>query len=368
MTKLRKITKQIKVAGKKEPKEKKKEKIKTENLLSSGSTLLNLSCTNNPFGAFPKGKYIYLVGDSTSGKTFLAMTCFAEARNNPNFKYYRLIYDNVEDGMDIDLEKLFNKEVADKVEPPLKDKDGSPMYSTIIEEFYYNLDDAIKDGRPFIYVLDSMDGLDSEADNEKFEEQKKAYKKGKATTGSYGMSKAKTNSQTIRKMVNRLKKNGSILIVISQTRDNVGFGFKKKTHSGGKSLKFYAHMEIWSSVYGKITRTVKGKKRYIGVHVDLQVEKNRSTGEEHKTKMDIYPQYGIDDTGSCIDYLIEEKWWKKTAKGIYAKEFKKILSRQKLINYIEEKGLYKKLQIITGKCWKEIRQACKLDRKKRYGK
>ena len=30
--------------------------------------------------------------------------------------------------------------------------------------------------------------------------------------------------------------------------------------------------------------------------------------------MDIYPSYGIDDIGSCIDYLVKEAWWEKKEK------------------------------------------------------
>jgi len=367
MVKLKKkMTAQITEAANRKPKKKKKEKIKTKNILSSGSTLLNLACTNNPFGAFTKGKYYFLVGDSASGKTFLSMTCFAEALRHPSFKNYRLIYDNVEDGMNIDLEKLFNKEVAKRVEPPRKDADGSPIYSMLIEEFYYNLDNAIKDNKPFIYILDSMDGLDSEAESTKFEEEKEAHEKGKTVSGSYGTQKARKNSDNMRRAVHKLKKSGSILIVISQTRDNIGFGFEKKTRSGGRSLTFYATIEIWSSITGKIKKTVKGKTRQIGVHINLKVKKNRITGELHESKMDIFPSYGIDDIGSCIDYLIEEKWWSLQGKKIVAKEFDVVLSRDKLIKHIEENNLYKELQVTAGRCWREIRQACSLDRKNRY--
>lgn len=368
MAKLKRIAKQVQRAAKRKPKKKKKPSNKTEDILSSGSTLLNLACTNNPYGAFTKGKYYFLVGDSASGKTFLSMTCFAEALRHPSFKDYRLIYDNVEDGMNINLERLFNREVAERVEPPRRDKDGDPIYSTLIEEFYYNLSDAIKSGKSFIYVLDSMDGLDSEAEQTKFEAEKEAHEKGKTVAGSYGTQKARQNSSNMRRAVNKLKKSGSILIVISQTRDNIGPGFNPKTRSGGKALTFYATIEIWSSITGKITRKVKGKTRQIGVHIDLKVKKNRITGELHGTKMDIYPSYGIDDIGSCIDYLVEEDWWKQSGKKITATELGVEFTRDKLIKHVEAggKAMVKKLQATAGKCWREIREACNLNRESRY--
>jgi len=356
-----KVTKQIKTVAKKKIKKKKK----PSEFLSSGSTLYNLACTNSPYGAFPKGKYIYFVGDSTSGKTFISMTCFAEALHSPIFKDYRLIYDNVEDGMLINLEKLFNKKVAKRVEAPVYDGD-IPVYSSTIEEFYYNLDDVIKEGKSFIYVLDSMDGLSSESEQDKFKQHKKAHREKKEAPGSYGDGKAKKNSENIRKVLKGIRDTGSILIIISQTRDNLGFGSNKKIRSGGKALKFYATIEAWSSPTGKIKKSIKGKDRTIGIHVEMNIKKNRITGEEHKIPIDIYPSYGIDDIGACIDFLISEKWWSKKKKTIEAAEFDFVGKRSSLIERIEDGGLYKKLQKITGECWQEIQEEKKLKRKKKY--
>ncbi|RLF30292.1 MAG: hypothetical protein DRN14_00100 [Thermoplasmata archaeon] len=367
--KIRMRARQISAAAEKKSGGKKAMEVSRRNLLSSGSTLLNLACSNNPFGAFLKGKYYFLVGDSTSGKTFLAMTCFAEALISSQFKNYRLIYDNVEDGCLLDLEKLFNAEVRDRVEPPEMGEDG-PVYSYLVEEFYYHVDDAIerakKDGRPFVYVLDSMDSLTSESETDKFEQHKDAHRKGKDTPGSYGDGKAKRNSEGLRKVLKGLRDTGSILIIISQTRDNIGFGFEKKTRSGGHALKFYATVEIWSSLAGAIKKTVKGRDRQIGIHVKLKVKKNRITGESHEVQTDIYPSYGIDDIGSCIDYLVAEKWWMKKKSLIEAPEFEVTLTRQKLIAHIEENGLSRKLQRVVGECWNDVREACDIHRQGRY--
>jgi len=76
----------------------KKEVLTAKDYLSTGSTLLNLACTGFPERGFIKGHYYFIVGDSTSGKTWLSLTCLAEASINPNFKNYRFIYDNAEDG------------------------------------------------------------------------------------------------------------------------------------------------------------------------------------------------------------------------------------------------------------------------------
>lgn len=259
-------------------KTKKPEPEKIARCLSSGSTLLNLACTNTAGGAFPEGKYIFFVGDSASGKTFLSMTCFAEAARHSHFKNFRFIYDNVEDGCLIDLPALFGEKVAEKIEPPGKDVEFEvPLFSSTIEEFYYHLDDALeqakREQRPFIYVLDSMDGLSSAAEEEKFLQHKEAFKKGKTAAGSYGDGKAKKNSEGLRKALKGLRETGSILIILSQTRDNLGMGFETKTRSGGRALRFYATLEIWMSLCGKIKKNIRGKNRTIGVQAKIQIKK-----------------------------------------------------------------------------------------------
>ena len=142
--------------------------------------------------------------------------------------------------------------------------------------------------------------------------------------------KAKINATNLRRFLTPLKKSGSILIIINQTRDNLGFGFEKKTRSGGHALRFYANIEMWSSVKRKTSKTVRGKPRQLGVECKIQIKKNRITGRERTIFLPIYHSFGIDDIGSCIDYLLTEDYWKKdkeiNAKGLGIKG-----SRNKII-------------------------------------
>jgi len=343
--------------------------IDPKDLLSTGSTLLDLALSDYPFGGLLAGKYYYFVGDSTSGKTFLSMTCFAEAVRHSRFKNYRLIYDNVEDGMLMDVDGLFGKAVAEKIEPPTRDEEGDPAFSETVEEFYYNVDDAIEDGRPFIYVLDSMDGLSSEYEGEKFQAHKRVSRgKGKKgdEAGSYGDGKAKKNSEGLRRILAGIRDTGSILIILSQTRDNLGMGMEKKTRSGGRALRFYATTEVWSSVSGAIRKTVKGKAREIGVHILLKVRKNRITGKKRNVELDIYPAYGIDDIGTSVDFLVEEEHWKKKKNSIEAPEFNITATREKLLSVLEGKGAEKRLKKIVGKVWAEVEAASIVKRKPKY--
>lgn len=344
--------------------------LNTTTAISTGSTLLNLCCTDDPRFGFKKGSYYFLVGDSTSGKTWLSMTCLAEASLNPAFDDYRFIFDDVEGGAQMNIERYFGKRVAARLEAPQMEN-GEPVNSDTIEDFYFNITDAIEAGKPFIYVLDSQDSLSSSSSMKKFEEHKEASRKGKDSAGSYGDGKAKYHSENIRHVLSGLRKTKSILIIIGQTRDNLGFGFEKKTRSGGKSLKFYATLELWSSVAGKIKKTVRGKDRTIGIRCEVEVRKNRvtgKTGKDRSIQMPIYYDLGIDDIGACVDFLVTEKHWVKPSKGtvITATDFKLKCTRPKLIAYIEKNNLETRLRKIVGRVWREIEEECKTERKHRY--
>lgn len=344
---------------------KKKKKITGKDFVSTGSTLLNLAITGKPNRGFMKGLYYYLVGDSSSGKTFNSLTCLAEASINKNFDDYRFIYDNSENGALMNIENFFGKGVAKRIESPSTEK-GREIFSATIEEFYYHIDDALKEGVPFIYILDSMDSLTSEEDQKKFDEHKKAHRKGNKVPGQMTDGKAKKNSSGIRRLLSPLKRSGSLLIVISQTRANMGGGYAKKSRSGGWALQFYACVEIWTSIRQKLTKTVRGKPRQIGILCQCQTKKNRIKGRDRKVCFPIYHSFGIADIESCIDYLLDEEHWEQKENSIHAPEFKFKGTKKKLIKLIETKNMEKDLREITGDVWNDIEDACAVHRKRRY--
>lgn len=307
----------------------------------------------------------YIVTHNSS----LTMTCFAEASINPKFNDYQLIYDNSEDGMDMDIEKFFGKRCKDRLRPPAGTV-ASPKFSTTVEEFYYHIDDVTKKG-PCIYVLDSMDGITSNDEEDKFQEQKAAYNKGKTTTGSYGTSKPKANSARLRVARNKLQETGSILIIVSQSRDNIGFGsqFNPKTHGGGWALTFFSSLKIWYSVRQQIKKTVNGKERDLGIISKLNIVRNRHTGRKGSVEVPIYWSSGLDDIGSCVDFLVDEKHWsQEKEKGVIAARGLDLsYRREELIQRIQTDGLENDVKAIVADVWAEIERGCSVQRKNRYG-
>lgn len=341
-------------------------RITPKNGLSSGSTLVNLGVSGNISIGYVVGGVYLFVGDSGAGKTWFALNAFAEAARTKRFDNYSLVYDNSEDGALMDIKNFFGSKVAQRLRPPKTEKDGTPIFSETVEDFYFNATDHLSKG-PCIYILDSMDALSSIDDDKKFEERKRARRDHKQITGSYGMSKAKANSENMRQLLKLARKSKSIVIIICQTRDNVDImSFEKKTRAGGKSLRFYSTLEFWLSVKEKIKKTIKGKPRQIGITVKMQIKKNRISGKEWAVEFPIFLSYGIDDIGSCIDYLLEEQYWSKDGQKINASDFGFCGTRDSLIKKIENDNLTDNLRRLVGEVWDEIEVACKANRKPRY--
>lgn len=337
--------------------------------LSTGSTLLNLAMTGQPDGGWVCGHYFLFVGDSDSGKSWFMHTALAEASINPQFDDYRLIYDNTESKSLMDIARYFGTRLAERIEAPSV-KNGEPVFSETTEDFYYNVDDALKDGRPFIYILDSQDSLTSNRESKKFG-QLKAKARGKkveVSGGDYSDGKAKVHSSHMRQLITPLANRNSLLIVVNQARDSFDM-FDKDSYSGGRALKFYAVCQLWSHNAGKLQKEYKEKKRQLGIKSRIVLKKNHITGRQSEVVVPIFHSHGIDDVGCCVDWLISEKVWEKNGSGVIKAtgigptiEAK----HEALIRKIEERELEQDLADLVGEAWNEIEEAIAVKRKSRY--
>lgn len=344
-----------------------KKEYKTEDLVPSGSTLLNCACSDNPEGAFSLGSFVSIPGASSAGKTILALTCLAECAQLPRFDEYELIHDDAEERMSFDLHYLFGRRFAERLQhPPLGVSKTIQMFKSNV----LTLLNSPKRQRQCVYVLDSLDSLTSDEELEK--EMRKALAMAKSAeaadkiAGSYGTEKAKILGETFRMINNELEHSRSLIIILQQRRQKIGFtGFGDKyTTSGGEAPFFYSNHQIWMTKVADI----KDKGKVIGTETELKLKKNSITGKRREAKFDIYDDYGIDDINSCIDFMLDEGFWKKEGHSIVATELigDDKMNRGQLVRYIERERLEHELQLIVGKAWKEIEETLKLNRKSRY--
>ncbi len=335
---------------------------KDSDFLSTGHTPLNLALSGRVTGGLPKGVYVNGIGDSDTGKSVLAMEILAQAAIDPVFKGYDLLYVNSEHAKLLEPE-TFCPPLADRLE--VNEDIESP------EAFYYFSIERVEK-KPCVIVLDSMDALTAEAEEKSFKKRKAAHKSGKEGPGSYGMAKAKVNAGNLHKLVSAMQKNDSIVFVISQSKvfiappGSFAFG-PKKVRSGGGSMKFCNRLEIWLSSPKQINKKYKDKNVQIGSVSRVKVEKNHITGKKRAVMLTVYNDYGVDDIGDCINFLIEWKHWKGTERTVKAKEFKFDGNKEKLIAKIEKKkSRLWKLRSLVGKVWNEIEDSVEMKRRPKY--
>lgn len=322
--------------------------IKEEKLIPTGSTLLNLALSDNPKGGFYLGTISNIIGDSAAGKTFLLWTMFSEIVYDKKFKGYELDYDEPESALAFNIRRLFGKKVEERV--------NIDTVSESVEGWHDNVMARATDDKPFIYGLDSLDAICDE------DEIDRDIRKG-----SYGAKKPKLVSEIMRKIVQNIKGTLSSVFVISQTRDNIGVMFgDKKTRSGGKALRFFCTHELWLAVKGHIKR----RDRDVGVDVRVKVGKNKLTGKLRIVEFPIYYDYGIDDTVSCIRFLVDEKVWSRKKGGeIDTKDplLPEGMNEEELARHIEDNNLKGQLVGIVTHTWREIEASIATKRKPKYG-
>jgi RecA/RadA recombinase len=348
--------------------------IAPQDWCNSGLTNLNLACSGHPERGLAKGIYYNYVGDSSAGKTWLLMTNMAEMAKDPKFDRYDLVFDNAENGALMDVRKQFGRKLAGRLRP-LGGTRENPKPSRCLEEFYDRLDDLHASGRPYFVGLDSMDVLVPRADLKHLRKTRAASESGKEAGGSYGTDKAKINSARLRVASARLKETGSILVVISQTRHNIGFGaqFNPKTMAGGDALKFYARLQLWLSVVGSETEKFGSEKVKVGQFVRAKITKNHLSGWEGTLTFPLFKGVGIDDVGACVDYLVSHGHWLKDGKSfnplvgkITVPEWDVKKRREDLVRYVEAMDKEDELRSLVTTVWQEIETKTTLKRKSRY--
>jgi len=362
-------------------------KVTPDRLIPSGATLVNCGCSDTPFGAFAMGSIVTNPGKSASGKSVSLLTMAACCAVDERFDDYDIILDDAEQttigkGSGFNLAYLFpplapknpNDLTSGRLIPPNWDKrTKDPIPSETIQNFKYNILKRCDSGKPFIYILDSLDSLSSD---EELEREYKAMRKAAIDSkdadmlskvdGSYKAEKAKHIGEVLRMINGRIKHADSALFIIMQTRKrfNKMFGETEWVTAGGEAPYFYSYHQVFYNRIKGLTDEAMNLKHEIGGLTQASIVKNKLTGKKRKSGIiyPIYNDYGVDDVGSCVDFLKLTKHWKSDSGGISADDFSVKKSRDDLVMYLEKSKLQKDLQAIVGEVWKKIEDTIRLNR------
>jgi len=307
--------------------------------VSTGCTILD--CTLG--GGFALGRIANVVGDKSTSKTSLATeTVVNFFRQYPDgHAFYR------------ETEFAFDTSYAEALGMPLDRVEfGDPEKLVVtVEDFARDLGafvhKRLSDGKPGIYVLDSLDALSDEAEMER-----------DIGEGSYGTKKAAKMSELLRIAASKLERSRTLLLIISQVRENIGAMFGEKyRRSGGKALDFYASQVIWLSHMKTLTKTIKKVVRPYGIVVKSKCKKNKVAPPMREATWEFHYMYGTEDVLASVSWLEEvdrlpEKFqkidWVKVSDAEYN------MLREELANEVKT-------------VWKEV-ESTFLPKRSKYGK
>jgi recombination protein RecA len=287
---------------------------------------------------WPQGKVINVIGDSSSGKTLLAI----EAAHNflQKYKNSRVWFDDVEGTFDINYAEALG--LALKKVEITSDCFTVEELVTHVEKC---LDNKFDHG---LYILDSLDALSDQSELDR----------DINATNTFGTQKARKLSEFFRRLNKKLSKSNVTFLVISQVRANIGVTFGQRyTRSGGKSLDFYASLIVWLSQVKKLRQTKKGIARIIGILIKAHVTKNKVADAFRDCTFPIRFGFGLDDVEAHLE-------WLELVKTISKKERQEYSKKGRLADTSEYKELRKELGKMVKSRWDEIEESFAPNKKK----
>jgi RecA/RadA recombinase len=303
-------------------------------------------------GGVSIGQISNIVGDSSSGKTFLASEFIAAA--------YRLLGNKLEWFYD-DVENRYSFNTRDLYGIDIIKKDQTNSHT--IEDFTGNLKGKLSrlpEGKTLIYILDCFDMLSSKAEMER--------DKDKEDKGTYNLEKVKNLGKFFRLRMKDIRDKKCILIIISQVRENIGVTYGPKYYrTGGKALDHMASLIIWLAE----TEKHRKKGRVYGITTKARITKIGNDKPFREAYMEILFDYGVDNIRTNILYLYNlytdlGKHKAKVESELFQWDNNEF-SLKGLIHHIESNNLEKELAQKVIDKWEKIEASISsVGRKKKW--
>jgi RecA/RadA recombinase len=268
-----------------------------DNWLSTGNYGLNFNITGDFKRGIPNRRSVMFWGLQGSGKTFLACLAAKEAQD----KGYTIVYIDTEDSIHTDYMKKIGIDMS------CDDKFMAIRLSTIEEattvmsDFFqfFNPEDKV------CYVIDSLTGMETEAELENFN-------KGKTTT-DMGLF-AKRLKQFVKNINNKIGDRDNFLIMTNHAylNQDIRNGKGVAIPSGGEGFIFLPSISVYLSKL-----KLKEETDVVGVKITAETTKSRFTQLGRKIRLEVPYDRGIDPIDGLLDMAIEAGLVDNSTKGWY---------------------------------------------------
>lgn len=256
--------------------------------ISTGATMLDVAISNRPHGGIAVGRITELTGLEGSGKSLIGAQLIANTQRRGGV------------GVLIDTETAVNPEFFKAV--GIDTNKLVYVHLQTVEEIFDAITTIIekvrtgKDKDKLVTIV-----VDSVAAASTKKEMEADFGKD-----GYATDKAIIISKAMRKITGLLGRERIALVFTNQLRQKMNaMAFSDPwTTSGGKAIAFHASTRLRLNLMGKISNSAGD---VIGVKVKANIVKNR-LGPPHRTaEFEIYFNRGIDDIGSWLKVMKEEK-------------------------------------------------------------
>lgn len=314
--------------------------IPVEECFPTGIDLLNLNLSGTCYGGFRRGSVVELLAESGVGKTLFALNLMKSAiESGDTFKDYRFIYLDKESGCNFAL----NDKVKSRIE--IYNAMNSEMNLSTIERTFSTILNWLDEGRPCVIALDSLNAFVSESIMDSIEKNQKLVADGKTADLNEARmaSVAQASSKYMPLISEKLKKTKSMLILISQFRDNMSAPTTPYTSymdqrrvSGGRAIKYFGDYRICFRQGKTLKKKAEtGRELVQAYEVYIDTLKNRGTGVTGTISVPFRgTQLQIGNVKSMFDYLVATKQidsvgsryradWVAEGKAMYESDFRK---------------------------------------------
>lgn len=339
------LSAQMKRHSQKEVKKKPKYDGDLSQIISTGSTLLDLEILGGRIrgGGIPSGILVEVFGPNSCGKTVL----LCEIAGAVQRQHGEIKFNDPEARLNKTFAKIFDFDVSDL------------DYATpdVVPEIF----SAIHSWKPKSIgpvhgiFTDSLAALSTNMEM------------GDEDGDKMGMRRAKEFSEGFRKSCRVLAKNKYLMVCSNQVRQSVGAGkFEPKYHTpGGEATGFYASLRLQMRAGQKIKKeiVVHGKKikKVKAVTSYVEVFKSSVWKPYGTAPVTILFDYGIDDIRQNLQYI--KNFTSATQYSLNGERLE--VSMEDAIVIIEEEGLEKELKEEVIDLWEEIDKKFKSHRKKK---